>query len=227
MGGGIIYVPVFFFFFGLPIKDAIGTSLLIIVFSSLSALLTHWRGKQVDFQLAWFVVLSGALGAQIGVFITSALPDLYVKVFFIALTALLSARMWLEDKSVSATDRMPYRLNAWVACLIGLVGGIVSGMGGIGGAIIIVPMMHFLMKVPMHICIGTTLVAVFFNSLSGSIGYLVKDMVGVRIAFIVSCAAVICAPLGARLSMKLAQKRLRRIFALVLIFASAAVLFKR
>jgi len=136
--------------------------------------------------------------------------------------------MWRGKKADDCVRDTPeYACSMWAACLVGLVGGIVSGMGGVGGAMVIVPLLHLFVGVPLHICVGTALVAVFFNALSGSVGYLMRGMVDARTAFIVACAAVVFAPLGARASMRLDQGRLRRVFAVVLMLAGAAVFLRK
>ena len=117
--------------------------------------------------------------------------------------------------------------SIWKVSLIGLSGGIVSGMCGVGGAILIVPLLHLFINVPINICIGTTLIPIFFNALSGSIGYLARDLVEFRVGFLMAVGAVIAAPFGAKLSMKTRQKKLRKIFAVVLILGGLSILLKR
>jgi len=227
MGGGSVLVPLIFFLFNLSIKKAIGTSLMIIVFSSLSAFLMHAKGKQVAFRLALFIVIFGILGAQIGALFTSRLPEVVVKAVFILLVVSLGVKMWKGSSQDNCDENAWVNFTPWKVSLIGLSGGIVSGMCGVGGAILIVPLLHLIVNVPINICIGTALVPVFFNALSGSIGYLVRDLVEFRVGLLVAVGAVIAAPFGAKLSMKTQRKKLRKIFAVVLILGGLSILFKR
>ncbi len=227
MGGGTIYVPVFYFLFNFSIKEAIGTSLLVIVFSSISAFLVHMRGKQIDFRVAGFLIGAGIVGAQIGTAITAILPDMAVKIFFVCLTIFLSFNMWKEKNGNNENYDTGFNLLPLKFVLIGLAGGIVSGMGGVGGAIVLVPLLHIYIGMPMNLCIGTTLSVVMFNSLSGVIGYLYHGFVHIQTGAITGIVAVFTALVGAKVSMRMDHRKLRKIFSIILLIAGTAVLIRR
>ncbi len=228
MGGGSLFVPVFFFFFDLPIKVSIGTSLLVILFSSSSALITHWRGNQVCGYLSLSIIAGGILGARLGAFLTAILPDTFVKFFFIILVVVTGWKMWSgQNQPDKEENQFSPPVPVWKGLLVGMAGGVVSGMGGVGGAIIIVPLLHLCLHVPMRICIGTVLTAVFFNAFSGSLGYWSENLMEIEIGFLVGLAAMVAAPFGARMSMRMNQAKLRKIFAIVLIIGGLATFLKR
>ncbi len=230
MGGGGIFVPVFYFIFNLPVKNAIGTSLLVIVFSSLSAGISHWKCKTVYFPVAVVVSIFGFAGAQAGAYIVDVLPDVFVKFFFIVLVFSLGMKMWVHSGGnlcPENTGDRKIQCAWWKVGLIGLVGGIVSAMGGVGGAVFIIPLLHFTAGIPMAYCIGTTLVVVLVNSVSGSIGYYMRNLVEFNPGIFVAAGAVISAPFGAKLSTRLRQKTLRRIFAIILLVAGLLMFFNR
>jgi uncharacterized membrane protein YfcA len=227
MGGGVILVPVFYLFYAFPIKQAIGTSLSVIVFTAISALLSHAKSGKVDLKIAAIIILFGIVGAQAGALLTCRLPDSAVKTVFLLLVGGLGYKMWFEKESLGTS---PFRFcvtSIWKIAAIGFAGGFVSGMGGIGGAVLLVPLLHLCLGVTMNVAIATTLAAVFCNALSGSIGYFGRGFVDFHVAFLVALGSVPAAPFGARLSMKLPQKTLRRIFAGVLILAGISVLVRR
>ncbi|HOJ30907.1 MAG TPA: sulfite exporter TauE/SafE family protein [bacterium] len=227
MGGGTIYVPVFYFLFGFSIKKAIGTSLLVIFISSVSAFFAHARGRQIDFKMSIYLVVSGIIGAQIGSAITARLPDIAVKIFFICLTMFLSFNMWRDRKNEVESCPANMNFSPVKLTLIGLTGGVISGMGGVGGAIVLVPLLHLCCGVPMNICIGTTLSVVIFNSLSGVIGYFYHNLVDVQTGTVTGIVAVFTAVAGAKLSMKTPTRKLRKIFSVILLMAGLAVVFGR
>jgi uncharacterized membrane protein YfcA len=227
MGGGTIYVPVFYFLFDFPIKKAIGTSLLVILISSISAFFMHMRGNQVNFKISIFLIISGVIGAQIGSFVTSIMPDIAVKVFFICLTIFLSFNMWRDRKNNVETCPAEINFSPTRFILIGLFGGIISGMGGVGGAIVIVPLLHLCIGIPMNICVGTTLSVVMFNAFSGVFGYFYHGFVDLQAGTMTGIVAVFTALLGSRVSMRTDNRKLRKIFSLILLMAGLAVLIKR
>ncbi|MCM8789274.1 MAG: sulfite exporter TauE/SafE family protein, partial [Candidatus Omnitrophica bacterium] len=164
MGGGTIYVPVFYFILG-SIKKAIGTSLLVILVSSVSAFFSHMSAGQVNFKAGGFLIISGIIGAQYGSLIIAKLPDIAVKIFFVCLTIFFSLNMWREKPDAVKDCSARIRGSPINFTLIGFIGGLISGMGGIGGAIVLIPLLHLWIGLPIKSCIGTTLSVVMFNSL--------------------------------------------------------------
>jgi len=225
IGGGSIYVPVFFYFFDMPIKQAIGTSMLVMVLPALTAFLTHLKGGQADFRLAAVMILSGVLATQAGAQVTRHLPDLFVKAVFVMVIGGLSIPMFFKQEP-AGDDGWTGCFPLWKAILIGVSGGIIAGMCGVGGAILMLPLMHLFVCVPMRVCIGTVLSAVFFNAASGMVSYLAAGLVDVRVGILVAVPAVLCAALGARVSMRTNRVVLRKIFAVLLIIGALLVLVR-
>jgi uncharacterized protein len=224
MGGGSLIVPAIVHVFSMPMKQAIGTSLFVIVFSAISALINYMRSKQIKTKLALFIVPSGMVGAQAGALLTSRLPEAAVKYIFIILVTLLGTKMLLQPEDKAACEKTDY--NKVSAILIGLSAGFVSGLCGVGGAVMIVPLLYIFLKVPMHACIGTSLIAIFFNSLSGSTGYIIRGYVDFRIGTLLAVSSMIAAPLGAKLSINTPRERLRRMFAVILILSGLSILIR-
>lgn len=225
MGGGTIYVPVFYFMLG-SIKKAIGTSLLVILISSISAFFQHMKAGKVNLKITVFLIVSGVIGAQVGSLITAKIHDIAVKIFFVVLTIFLSLNMWKDRKNDREECPLEKGFSPLRLILIGFAGGIISGMGGVGGAIVIVPLLHLVMGVPMKTCIGTTLSVMMFNSLSGVAGYFYHGLVDIHTGLITGIIAVFSAMAGARFSLKVDNRKLRKIFSIVLLFAGIAVLVR-
>ncbi len=224
MGGGSLIVPAIVHAFRMPMKQAIGTSLFVIVFSATASLIKYARSKQVETKLAFFIVPSGMVGAQTGVLLTSRMPETAVKYIFIILVTLLGIRMLVQPGDNDTCEKTDY--NKALAVLIGLFAGFVSGLCGVGGAVMIIPLLYIFLKVPMHACIGTSLIAIFFNSLSGSIGYIIREYVDFRIGIVLAIGSTIAAPLGAKLSIKTPRGKLKRMFAIILILSGLSILFR-
>lgn len=225
MGGGSILVPAIMLIFNLPMKLAVGTSLFVIVFSALSSLISYFRHNKVYKELTYFIVPTGIIGAQAGAFLASRLSDILVKHIFTLLVAGLGIRMLLQKDSVYLSEKTSF--NNLAAAIIGFIAGFVSGLSGVGGATLIIPLLYLLLKIPMHICIGTAVAAILFNALSGSAGYIIRGLVDFRIGILLAIGSTIAAPLGARLSIKTSAEKLRKIFAIALILSSIAVLLKK
>ncbi len=231
MGGGAVLVPVLLFVFKLSIKKAIGTSLCVIVLTAISAIIVHWKEKQVNLKLAIIMAITGIIGAQFGSYFNKITPDNVIKLIFTIVVIILGFKMWIgtnnKEKKVSTTNISNARFNKPLALIAGLIAGIASGLLGIGGASIMVPVMHIFLRVPMNICVGTSIFIVFFNSLSGTFGYIARGDTNLKLAILIAAGSVIAAPFGAKLSVKISQKKLRKIFAVALVLAGIAILFKK
>ena len=231
MGGGSILVPVLLFVFSLPIKEAIGTSLCIIVLTAFSGIIVHWKEKQVHLKLAIVMALTGVIGAQLGSYLNKITPDNIIKLIFIIVVIIFGFKMWIGTnnggKETFAANTSNIRFNKSLASILGLIAGTGSGLLGIGGALIMLPVMHIFLHVPMNICVGTSLFIVFFNSLSGAVGYIARGDANLKLAILIAVGSVAAAPFGAKLSVKISREKLRKIFAVVLVLAGIAILFKK
>ncbi|MDO9463748.1 MAG: sulfite exporter TauE/SafE family protein [bacterium] len=231
MGGGAILVPVLLFVFSLPIKEAIGTSLCIIVLTAISAIIVHWKEKQVNLKLAIIMALTGVIGAQLGSYLNEIIPDNIIKFIFTVVVIIFGFKMWIGTNNgkeeTSTTNTSNIKFNKSLALILGLIAGTASGLLGIGGALIMVPVMHIFLHIPMNICVGTSLFIVFFNSLSGVVGYIARGDANLKLAIFIAVGSVLAAPFGAKLSVKISREKLRKIFAVVLVLAGIAILFKK
>ncbi|MCM8820794.1 MAG: sulfite exporter TauE/SafE family protein [Candidatus Omnitrophica bacterium] len=224
MGGGSLMVPAIIYVFDIPMKQAVGTSLFVIIFSAISALINYIRHNKVYPKLAYFIVPSGILGAQVGAFLTSRLSDVLVKYIFVVVISGLGIRMFFQKENDGVCEGNNF--NKIIAIVIGLLAGFVSGLCGVGGAVLIIPLLYIFLKVPIHTCIGTAVIAILFNAISGAAGYIVRNLVNFRIGLMLSIGSTLAAPLGARISIRTKKEKLRKIFAIVLILSGLAVLFK-
>lgn len=226
MGGGSLLVPAIFHVFQLPMKQAIGTSLFVIIFSALSALINYIRHNQVKGGIAFLLVPFGILGAQAGALFTDRLPEIVVRYLFIILVTALGIKMFVHPENEVSCEKGEIKYNKISAILIGLFAGLVSGLCGVGGAVLLIPLLYIFLKVPMHACIGTSLIAIFFNSLSGGIGYIARGYVDFRLGIFLGIGSMCAAPLGARMSINTPREKLRRMFAVILILSGLSILFR-
>jgi len=231
MGGGSILVPVLLFIFGLSIKEAIGTSLCIIVLTAVSAIVVHWKEKQVNLKLGIIMASTGVIGAQLGSYLNKIIPDNILKLIFTIVVVIFGFKMWIGTnnggKETFNTNTSNITFNKSLALILGLITGTASGLLGIGGALIMVPIMHIFLRIPMNICVGTSLFIVFFNSLSGAFVYISRGDANLKLAILIAVGSVVAAPFGAKLSVKISREKLRKIFAVVLVLAGIAILFKK
>lgn len=117
---------------------------------------------------------------------------------------------------------MTYALVA----VLGLVAGVISGLFGVGGAIVIVPGLVLLAKMPQHTANGTSLGALLLPvGLLGFLQYYKRGQVNLGYAAIVAIGLFFGALLGAKLAGGLTDTTLRRAFGVFLLFVAGKLLF--
>lgn len=111
-----------------------------------------------------------------------------------------------------------------VPALIGTAGGLASGLLGVGGGLIFVPLLILMTKMDAHLAIGTSLAAIIPTAIAGMMRHSFAAHVDWKTALIIAVFAVVGAWTGAELSLRLNAILLRRLFS-VLLFLMAVKLF--
>ncbi len=110
---------------------------------------------------------------------------------------------------------------------IGLVAGVVSGLFGVGGAVVIIPGLVLLAKLPHHTASGTSLAALLLPvGLLGALEYYRRGQVNVPYALIIAAGLFFGAWLGARLAGELSELALRRAFAVFLMVVAVRLIVR-
>jgi uncharacterized membrane protein YfcA len=114
----------------------------------------------------------------------------------------------------------------WVlVALIGLMGGVVSGLFGVGGAIVIVPALVLLVKLPPHTASGTSLASLLLPvGLLGAMEYYRRGQVNIPYAVILSAGLFVGVFIGANLAGEVSDVALRRAFGGLLLIVAGKLL---
>ena len=113
-----------------------------------------------------------------------------------------------------------------LSLVIGLAAGYFGGLVGLGGGVIMIPLMTALLKVTQHQAHGTSLVALIFTGLSGALAYALSGTVDVVAALTLAATAMITARFGARFAHALPAWQLKRSFGAFLLFVSILLVSK-
>jgi hypothetical protein len=116
--------------------------------------------------------------------------------------------------------------NHFISFAIGFAAGILGGLIGLGGGLIMVPLLVGLLKLNQCSAHGTSLAVLIFTGLSGAITYGCHGQVDWPAAATLAVPAVLTAAAGARLAARLPDWKLKKAFGFFLIFCSALLLFK-
>ncbi len=109
---------------------------------------------------------------------------------------------------------------------IGILGGFFGGLIGLGGGVVMIPLMTGVAKLTQHKAHGTSLVAIIFTALVGSVTYFYHDAVDWKAALMLAVSAIVTARLGALYAHSLSERNLKKAFGIFLILVSGLLLAK-
>jgi uncharacterized protein len=119
----------------------------------------------------------------------------------------------------------------WLYLVVGLIGGFLSGFAGIGGGVVLIPLMVGLLGVSQHQAHGTSLAIIIPTALVSVTQYFIAPASGapppLDLAVAYAVAAVIGAPVGARLITLVNPRNLRQLFGLMLLSLSVGSLTRK
>lgn len=238
IGGGVVIVPALIFILGIQdfpaeylVISAVATSLCTIIFTSISAARAQIRRQAVDWQIFRGWSLTVVLGSFASGFIAAHIPATVLEIgiaCFLLLVALIMLSRWVPDPSRT----MPGRPGT---AGLGLFSGTLSGLAGIGGGNVMVPLMVFF-NVPMQRAVATSSTLGFPLALVGTLGYAVSGWntnitdwslgyVYVPAAASIALFTVLTAPLGVALSHRIPAATLKRGFGAFLLLVAGRMLF--
>ncbi|WP_298047079.1 sulfite exporter TauE/SafE family protein [uncultured Bifidobacterium sp.] len=194
IGGGTVIVPALVWL-GLTQRNAAATSMMAIVPTSVSGVVSYAAGGNVDWLAALLLFCGMFVGGQIGSWLLSRLPELVLRWIFVVFL------VFVVSNQVSFIPSRDQRISMSVAtglCMValGVLIGILAGLLGIGGGAIAVPALSMLFGASDLIARGTSLLAMFPNSITTSVANLKRKLVHVKAAVIIGVVAALTAPFG-------------------------------
>lgn len=244
VGGGIILVPILLFVFtamldvsGLVATHlALGTSLLVVIFASISAAYRHHRNGQVIPKAVLSIGIASIVAAYGGAMLAATLSGETLQKIF-AVILMVSALRLLLDTGGSRRD-LEVNLSPFGLSLIGVVAGLASSLGGVGGGIFTIPMLYSLMGFPLKKAVGTSSATIVLTAFAATAGYVVSGLgdpdleryrftvgyVDFLHAIPVIVGTLPFARLGADAAQRLRTESLRKTFAVFLLVVAARML---
>lgn len=194
IGGGTVIVPALVWL-GLSQRNAAATSTLAIVPTSISGVVSYATGGHVDWLAAALLFCGMFIGGQIGSWLLSRLPELVLRWIFVAFLVFVVIN---QVSFVPSRDHQIVMTVATGVCLalLGVVIGMLAGLLGIGGGALAVPALSILFGASDLIARGTSLLAMFPNSITTSVANMKRNLVHVKAALIIGLVAAVTAPLG-------------------------------
>ena len=216
IGGGMILVPILLVL-GFDIKDAIGISIVQMVFSSIfGSYLNHKKGSLIVGE-GIFVGIGGFIGGYIGGTVTEYIPDVVLQFTFFGLLLFALFRLFFSKNHED--DSHTKSLNKGLLFIIGVGIGIFSITLGIGGSIILTPLLVGLLHYPIKKAVSAGLFFVVFSSVAGLISRLSTGMIDFTNGLVVAVASLIGVALGIWLKDHVTSKKHKTALLTLYVFA--------
>lgn len=249
-GGGVFAVPLLVYGLAVAPHEAVGISLASVGGIAFAGAMPRLRRGEVEFRIGLLLAVAGMMGAPIGSYLATLLPEKSLLAMFGGLMLVVAWRMWAKTRKPqitanTTTDTNPIsqpqfackrtndgNLQLTAKCvrlllMIGLLTGILSGMFGVGGGFVIVPALVLVSGIEIHRAVGTSLLAIFLISISGVASYLINGRelsLDTTLQFLVGGFVGIY--LGGRVASKLNGETLQKVFATAVVFVATFVIVK-
>jgi uncharacterized protein len=207
VGGGIVMTPGLQVLLGARPIVALATPLPVIFPTALTGAFTYGRAGALDRRAALWMAGPGIVGAVLG----SLLTDLVDVNLLLLITAALLA---YQAVSILRGRRLgvrptPRPATPAVFAAVGLAAGLISGLLGIGGGLIMVPVMAGILGMPLKLVLGTSLAVIAALVIPGTIVHTALGHIDWALFVVVTIGAVPGARLGARIALETHERTLR------------------
>jgi uncharacterized membrane protein YfcA len=223
-GGSILTLPVLVYLAGIPPREAVGLSLLVVGTAAAVGAIQRARKGEVHLKAAGMFVLSGMIGAFLGAKLTHLLSPTALLLTFAALMILVAGRMLLAGNS--APQPLP-ECKPLRCLLAGGAVGVLTGFLGVGGGFLLMPALAKFARLPLRTATGTSLAIIACNSAAGFLSHLGETQTRWLLAATFSVIAAAGVLAGGKLSSHLPEKTLRQAFAAFVLLTAAFVIWRR
>jgi len=253
-GGSVFAVPLLILLGGLPMTEAVGLSLGAVAASTLyGSARSAWQQHPVLWKPGTILAIVGAITAPLGKWLGLQVSESMLVIGFSVLALIIALRMWSSAQSdpqaarivragdfsstlrpellckLNQTGQFELRPRCVSGLLVGgVVVGLLSGLFGVGGGFLIVPLLLALSPISMAQAVSTSLMIIALVSSTGFISHLMlTDHNNGAALALVALAGVAGMMFGQKVSHKIANALLQKLFAAsLLVVALATVMHK-
>lgn len=246
LGGGFIIVPSLLFLGEntsllphMTPQVAVGTSIIIIVIIGFSSTLSYMRHGKVDFVSGLIFFIGSGPGAYLGAFLNKHLDvDLFylgfgILLILIAVSLTITNRISFRFKNRGLKrvyhnnigEKLTYYINIPVAISFAFLVGILSGLFGIGGGALMVPLMLVVFNFPISLGVATSMFLVLLSAMSGSIGHIQQGNVEWVYTLSLVPGAWLGAKFGVWMNGKLNELSFLRVFRVLILLIGIRMIF--
>jgi len=221
VGGGTILVPMLLFL-GFPLKEAIGISVTQMMMSSMYGSFLNYKKGLLKIKHGLSLAVGGALGASLSGFIVHHTSKEILGAIFLSLVFIAIIRFFVTVHEPH--DEPP--IDNKKLFFIGLFVGMIAISVGVGGAILITPILVGFLKYKLKTTVSLSLFFVVFSSISGFISQSFAGAINYTEGFTIGIASLIGTYFGIKLYHQMDTKNHKKILLAWYIFIFFAMIYK-
>jgi len=228
IGGGIIIVPLMTFLFGASPQEAVGTSMVVVMLNSISGAVGYLRKKMVFVKAAVVFSLATVPGSVLGGYVSEFLQGRVFYAIFGVFFSLVAVRMYLQagrHNEISNGTAVPESCNWKLGTTMSVGVGFLASILGIGGGIIHVPMMTYILKFPHKTAVATSTFILAISAIAGASSHAFMGHVLWHPALGLGIGAMAGAQLGVRFISKTKSSLLLKATAVIVLITGIKFLW--
>jgi uncharacterized membrane protein YfcA len=246
LGGGIVVVPALLILAGIFLLDitpqiAVGTSLVVMIVTGISATISYVKQKKVDYKSGLLFFCASGPGAVVGTWLNRWFDadsfQMLLGLFILFISVVLFIRNRLKPRpyvkrTIERTytdiegNIYTYSYHLFPALSISFLVGMLSGLFGIGGGSLMVPAMIVLFSFPPHVAVATSMFMIMFSALAGSISHIMLGNVHWLYVLALLPGAWLGGLTGAAINRRLTSEKLVYVLRIVLILIACRLIYE-
>ena len=217
IGGGFVIVSLLVTL-GYPPIQAVATSSFVIIMSSSTGSFYNWRMGYLDLQRVVYLALPAIITAQLGVLVGVNIPE-YILLTIFSIFLLVNLFLIRLRKHLAVQEKQSTKLLTPITAKIttGGIAGFLSGLLGIGGGTIMVPLQMLLLNEEIKVAIQTSLGVIVTATISSCIVHATQGNILFIQGIILGIGGMLGSQVGTRVLPKLPDSVVRKIFSLFIV----------
>jgi len=204
IGGGTILVPMLIVL-GYNIKTAIGISVMQMVFSSLYGSWLNHRNKNLNLKDGLAIGFGGFVGALGSGWLVSSVPEIILELMFVAVVIFALYRFF--HTPTNSLTQKSHTVSSYILGIIGVFIGLFAISMGVGGSILLTPILVGFLYYPIKKAVSAGLFFVVFSSISGFISLSIAGHIDYIDGFIIGISSLLGVQIGIWIANKTGQKK--------------------
>jgi len=220
-GGALLSIPILIYVFDFSASHASTAALAVVLLAASSGVIPKFKSKDVLVKEATVIWGIGLISNVSTSLIAHQLSERFILTGFSLVLLVAGSSMLIKPFASGPERKMPL----WALVLVSLIIGSMTGLFGIGGGFLAIPVLVLFFQVPQNKAAGTSLLIIALNSITAFFGhYKIWSEVNWTVPIAMAVSAVVISQLASGKSAGVSPTILKRAFAALLFTISAITL---